>query len=133
MNTWIVPCNLTVFNIIEHFDGHKTMLWKGTSATETGDVVYLYIGRPFSEIKYKCVVVESNLPMSLIESSEYDVLKVPSKRRKNFIRIEMEQEYPRGLLPLSKLMKHGLVSVQSQMRLAPGAVQYIEKVTQEGK
>ena len=127
MNTWIMPCNVSIFNIVEHFEVEDEMYWLGTQATDVGDIIYLYVGKPFSEIKYKCEVIDCQIDEQIIQQSNYDVLKKDSKRRKNFIKIKMIQRYPLGIFPFHTLMQHGLVSVQSQMRISSELIKYLQE------
>ena len=54
---WIVPCSVKFFNIVEHFENNKSIVWRKVSALREGDVAYIYVGAPYSQIMYKCHVV----------------------------------------------------------------------------
>lgn len=54
---WIIPCNIKVYDVIEHFKSSKRIVWKNSFTIHPGDVAYLYLSAPFSEIRYKCLVI----------------------------------------------------------------------------
>ncbi len=124
-NTWLMPCNPNFFDIISHFEKNDEMLWKGVSSTAIDDTVYLYIGRPYSEIRYMCKVVETWIDKDIVEESNFDLIKKDTINRKNIIRIKKVKAFPAGKLPYNDLIKHGLVSVQSQMRVSKELSDYI--------
>ncbi len=46
MNYWIMPCNLKVFDIIQHVNKNNIVVWKKLIRAEEGDIVYIYVGMP---------------------------------------------------------------------------------------
>lgn len=127
-NQWIIPCNLSFFDIISHFEENDEMLWRATSATAEGDIVYLYVCRPYSRIMYRCHVVATNIDNHEIEASPYAQILAPSKNRRNYIRIKKDYPIADDRLSFDELKLHGLASVQSQMRLSPDLSNHIGKI-----
>ena len=46
MKSWIIPCNLSYYNVVGAFDSLTSVDWKQSSNVEVGDIVYIYVGRP---------------------------------------------------------------------------------------
>ena len=61
MTNWIISCNLKQYNIIGAFNDFDIIDWKQSANFEVGDVIYIYISHPVMEVRYKCVVIETNL------------------------------------------------------------------------
>ena len=59
---WLIPSNPKYYDIVHAFDGTDTIDWKQGAGIKKGDVVFLYIGAPISEVLYKCKVTETNIP-----------------------------------------------------------------------
>ncbi len=121
---WILPCNTDIFDVISHFSKSNQLFWGATSATQEGDILYIYVGRPYSEIKYRCHVTETNIPESIVANSNVAFL-TEKKNKKNYIRLELDEVFPDGFLPYKEMTGHGLVSVQSQMRITDELAKYI--------
>ena len=125
MNTWIIPCNPNMFDIVEHFSNNTKMMWKATSSTEEGDLAFIYVGRPFSSIMFKCEIIRSRITYSEILKSEYDILKHETKMRKNYVEMQLIEKYPSTWFPFKELVRHELLSVQSQMRMPNELIKYM--------
>ena len=59
---WIVPANARYYDVANCFNDTSEIIWKQSSSIHINDIVYLYVGEPFSRIMYKCLVVEVNIP-----------------------------------------------------------------------
>ena len=70
---WIIPCNIKHFDLIEHFKTHSTAVWKNSFTIRAGDVVYIYLSAPYSEIKYRCRVISDNVSEDLLKDNIYAV------------------------------------------------------------
>lgn len=118
---WILPCNTKVYDVIEHFKRNKRIVWKNSFTIHPGDVVYLYLSAPYSEIRYKCLVVNNVADEDTIQQNSY---AIPTKKSNNFfskkekyIELEFICEYPHKTFPLDKLKENGLGQVQIQARV----------------
>lgn len=117
---WIIPCNVKHFDLVTHFKKSTTAVWKNSFTIQAGDIVYIYLSAPYSEIKYKCRVISDKVTDDLLRENSY---AIPTKESHNYfskktkyIQIQKECEYPAGLFPLSELKEHGLGQVQIQAR-----------------
>ena len=129
-SNWILPCNTAIFDVVSHFAKSKKLYWGATSSTQKGDTLYLYLCRPQSEIKYRCHVEAVDVDESLVEASAVAFL-LKKKTRKRLITLVVDKEYPENLFPYAKLIEHGLISVQSQMRITDELANYISRTEEE--
>ena len=120
IETWIIPCNIKFFNVIDHFKTSKTIVWQNAFSIHEGDIVYIYIGRPYSEIRYKCRVINDCVSEELLQANSYAISKIKSNnyysKKEKYMQLECVCEYPEGFLTLEKLRDHGLGQVQIQAR-----------------
>ena len=56
MDSWIIPCNVKYFDILTHVEKSKVIIWKKSAKIQEGDKVYIYVGTPYKEVKYRCIV-----------------------------------------------------------------------------
>lgn len=70
-----MPANIKQFDIIHHFETNDIVIWRNSFTMRVGDYVYIYIAAPYSEIKYKCIVIESEIDEELLEQHSYAKVK----------------------------------------------------------
>ena len=120
IDMWVVPCNTKKFDVISHLKEESTVVWKNAFTIQTGDIVYLYLSAPYSEIKYKFVVESVNISEEQLQEHSYAIVKEPShnffSRKTKYMSMKLEKEFPEQYLPLSVLKCHGLNQVQIQAR-----------------
>lgn len=128
---WIIPCNIKVYDVIEHFKQRDKIIWKNSFTIRPGDIVYLYLSAPYSEIKYKCIVVRNVVDKETLQNNSY---AIPTKKFNNFfskkekfIELEYVCEFAKGTFPLPTLKKNGLGQVQIQARIDRRLQQYIDR------
>lgn len=133
---WIIPCNIKVFDVISHFKTNKRVVWKNAFTIRKGDIAYLYLGRPYGEIRYKCMVVNDAVDEELLQANAY---AIPAKKWNNYfskkekyIEMEFVREFPEGMLTSEKLREHGLGQVQIQARTDRKLQQFINECEGNG-
>ena len=121
LENWLIPCNINTFDVIGHFEKRKTVVWKNSFTIHEGDIAYIYLGRPYSEIRYKCLVISDQVNEQLLQENSY---AIPAKKSNNYfskkekyIVLKYLCEYPEGTFTLNHLRKHGLGQVQAQARI----------------
>ncbi len=62
VNEWLIPANPNYYDVINCFNDADTIIWKQSNNINVNDIVYLYVGAPYSSIFYKCQVIETNIP-----------------------------------------------------------------------
>ena len=129
---WIIPCNLKYFNIEEHFLKTETVMWKNSFTIKNDDIVYIYLSAPVSAIRYRCRVISDQVSDKEIKNNQYAVPQKEShnyySKKTKFIIMQLEQEYPKGLLTLETLRKQGLGQVQIQARADRALSQYLTEI-----
>ncbi len=127
--SWIVPCNPKVYDIVKHFTHLNKIVWRNAFTMKPGDSAYLYFSLPLSEIKYKCIVVSDEISQEMLAENSYAIPKrKPNNyfsKRDKYIILKLEKEFPQGTFPLIDLRKHGLGQVQLQARLNRQLREYI--------
>jgi len=113
---WIVPCSVKFFDVVKHFEENDTIVWRKVSALKKGDTVYIYIGAPYSEIKYKCHIIDEDVDEKILRSNEYAIRKTESGKRQKYIQMKLDHVYEDGELTLDKLRANGLGQTQIQAR-----------------
>lgn len=127
MNNWIVPCNLKFFDIVNRFKEMDTVVWKrGNIKMKNGDTVYIYVGNPLKEIKYKCTIINDNVPAEVLEQNKY--AKVGDYEHKNkYMELKLAHEYSAGV-SLDVIKSLGIYMIRKQSRLDSKLEEYLEKI-----
>lgn len=132
IESWIIPCNIKQFDVIEHFEHNIYAVWKNSFSIRKNDIVYIYIGAPYSEILFKCHVINDAVDDITLIENQY---AIPQKESHNFyskktkyIQIQMDNKYPRGTFSLDKLRENGLGQVQIQARTDKKLQYYIDEI-----
>lgn len=120
IETWIVPCNIHFFNLDDHFKKNKTVVFRNTFSIHKGDIAYIYIGKPYSEIRYKCLVINDCIDEKLLQANSYAISKNKYRnyysKKEKYMQLEFVCEFQEGTFTLEKLREHGLGQVQIQAR-----------------
>ena len=132
MENWIIPCSIKVYDVIEHFKTHNHIVWRNAFTIQPGDIAYIYVGSPYSEIKFKCKVVSDVIDDETLQANAYAIpkRKVHSffSKKDKYIELEYISSFPDRALPLNDLREHGLGQVQIQARIDRKLQAYIDSV-----
>ena len=105
MTEWIIPCNLKYYNVEGAFKKLKTIDWKQSAKNIfVGDIVYIYVGKPVSSIKYKCRVNKTNLASVEIDDSDFVIHGENYENYGRHMELELVHEYADTELTLEKLV-----------------------------
>lgn len=102
-SSWIIPANSKYFDVIGYFENHDTITWKQPKNIHIHDTVYLYIGRPYSAILYKCEVIG----LSISEQDENEPLST-----KCVMNLKLQKKYDRDQYTLEKLKEYGIRTIR---------------------
>lgn len=58
---WVYPANPKYFDLDHGFSVSDQLYWKQSSKVHVGDLIYIYYGMPFGEIRYLCEVSECDI------------------------------------------------------------------------
>lgn len=109
MTEWIIPCNLKYYDVKGAFSKFKAIDWKQSAKNICiGDIVYIYVGKPISAIKYKCRVNKTNLSQIEIDDSEFIINGENYENYGNHMELELIREYADTELTLDMLVENGL-------------------------
>lgn len=100
---WLIPANPKYYDVINCFNETDTITWKQSNKISIGDIVYLYVGSPYSCILYKCVVTETDIPYTYIDKN-LSMSKV--------MRIELLKRYNKDEFTFDILKKYGVNSIR---------------------
>lgn len=112
---WLIPANPKYYDVIYAFEYEDTILWKQSTSISTGDVIYLYVGAPYSAILYQCVVLESDIPY------EY---KDKNIKMKKAMRIQLIHRYKEDEFTFSFLKDFGVNAIRGP-RSVPESLQKV--------
>ena len=110
----------------DHNRSYQSMKYedKRNRALQLGDEVYLYLARPYSEIKYKGVVIQTGINPREV-GKEY---KVPISETKTFVLVKIEKEFPTGTFTGDKLKDNGLGQFVNQQLIRGKIEDYITSI-----
>ena len=101
---WLIPSNPRYYDVVSAFEAEEVIAWKqGNDNIKTGDLVYLYVGQPYSAVLYKCVVEETGIPY-LGHNENVNI--------KNLMMIRRLAVYAPDVMPLSRMKQHGVNTVR---------------------
>ena len=109
MTERIIPCNLKYYDVKGAFSKFKAIDWKKSAKNIcVGDIVYIYVGKPISAIKYKCRVNKTNLSKVEIDDSEFVINGENYENYGNHMELELIREYAGTELTRDMLVENGL-------------------------
>ena len=131
MTEWIIPCNLKYYDVKGAFSKFKAIDWKKSAKNIcVGDIVYIYVGKPISAIKYKCRVNKTNLSKVEIDDSEFVINGENYENYGNHMELELIREYAGTELTREMLVENGLKgNIQGPRRVDVLIQESINKVS----
>lgn len=126
---WIIPCNPSQYDVIGAFNELKKIEWKQSANIEKDDIIYIYVGKPFKEIKYKCIAREVNLTSAgRIDDSKFILDDSNYKNYGRYMELDLRAKYEEQQYSLSEIKQHGLKSVQGPSRVREELSNYIKLI-----
>lgn len=133
--SWIIPCNIKYFDLIEHFKSNNKVVWRNAFSIKKGDIVYIYLSAPYSEIRYRCNVIDDDVSDEQLNANTYAIPKKTSNnyfsKKIKYVVLELSYEYPKGMMTLNTLRDHGLGQVQIQARADRQVREFIQGITKK--
>lgn len=123
---WIIPCNIKYYDVKGAFNKFQVIEWKQTVNVQKGDIVYIYIGRPIQQIKYKCVAIDVDLKKATIDDREFVLDGSNYENYGRYMQLKLIEEYEDGMFNLEQLKSNGLSSVQSPTKIDKQLETYIK-------
>ena len=128
---WIVPCNPKHYDIFSALASSDTIYWRQRVNFEVGDTVYIYLSAGVSAIRYKAVVINTDIDSITIDDSFWDdpseAYKVPKKAE-----FKIVKTFDTKLLSYKELKRNGLKStIQGPVKLKGETRNYIEAIEEK--
>lgn len=127
VESWVLPCNLKLFDLVSHLESSDSVIWKRLRSVKEGDVVYIYIGAPYSEIRYKGVVESIRVDKELLTKHPYAEQFIRLSCEDELFKIAVEFEFPSGKYTFKNLKSYGLGQVQTMARADRRLKRYLEQ------
>ena len=131
MNKWIIPCNIKKYNVDGAFSKLDELEWsQGRNKVEVGDLVFIYVGMPVQCIKYKCEIIEKDIPVEncSLNDGEFSLIGRPHITDSLlYMKIRLVDKYPEGVITLEEMQKRGVKGrIQSARRVPKDLETYID-------
>ena len=128
---WIIPCDLNYYDIRVAIEKLHIIDLRQNNSFNIDDIVYIYASAPYQKIMFKTRVVDVNVPYEqTIDDRDFGKIfedEEESKRKRDYVRLQLINTSDSEALSLTHLMKYGL-------KKAPqGAVKCIGDKVQLGK
>ena len=132
--SWIRTADINEYDVINAFNTYKEIDWrKSNFSIKKGDIVYIYVGKPYSKIMYKTICVKDDvLPEETIDDKQFYVADGEQIVDNTYIRLRLLDKVDSGKLSLATLNKKGLIKARIQgaykSQTYPQLFEYIESV-----
>lgn len=120
---FIFPCNPNQYDCIKCFENTENVDWRqNINNCNVGDIVYIYISKPYSQIRYKTVIEKTNIPFNDSNKEDFkyytDPGFIPTDPEKRFVRLNLLEDYGNDGLSLKQLKEFGLkYNIQGQGKI----------------
>lgn len=111
MKYWVIPCNIKAYDVISAFNKLNEVDWKQSKNMKSamiGDIVLIYLSRPYSCIKYVCKIKDVNKPYPTIDDSDFIVTGDNYVDYGNYMQLELLENIKESLLTFENLKLQGL-------------------------
>lgn len=118
-NEWIIPCNIAYYDVITAFNELDILPWSVKVKLKPGDVAYIYLALPYMQIKYKCLVIDVDVPVSSCNIDDSKYYKTNSVRQTDKIALlKLVRVYEDNAITKKQILEVGCKSnFQGAMRL----------------
>ena len=121
MTRWMVPCNVKKYDIVKDFKKGKLVYFKRNRALVKGDEVYIYVAKPYSEIKFKGHVVQDTVHLDDVDENNKSFFE----KGTTVVIIELDKQFPEGTFRVDELKRNGLGQVVNQQIICGKLEKYI--------
>lgn len=117
-NEWVVPANPKYYDVVNCFNNTNRVIWKQSSNIQEKDIVYLYVGAPYSCIMFKCKALKTNIPYSYTDKN----LTIS-----NTMELELIKKYPCDKYTFKEIYKYDLKAIRGPRRMPKKLLDYMQK------
>ena len=115
---WLIPANPSYYDIINAFNNTDTIKWKQSNNINIGDIVYLYVTKPYQSIMYKCSVTKINIPYKY---EDYNL------KMNKVMEIKLLNKYNPKEYNLDKLKEYGLTTIRGPRSMPSKLIKDLNK------
>lgn len=133
MGKWVIICNPKEFDVVGAFNVLENINWKQSTDIQKGDLVYIYVTKPYGEIKFETKVIEVNLKEAVIDDSEYVIDGSNFENYGRYMELQLLKKFDDGLLSYDSLKRFGLKAVQGPSRVSAELEEFILERTSQLK
>ena len=112
-NEWVVPVNMDYFDVEDYYDNNSNPVIKMSTSMNVGDIVYVYLSKPYSCILYKTIIKE------LDAYHEYEG---------RFAYVDILNKYNREDITFDKMKELGVGAVRGARRITKELSNYINNL-----
>lgn len=128
---WIAPTNPKYFDVIEYLKTNKELAIKSNQKkVNVGDIVYIYIAAPISQIKYKGTVIKNECDAETLNDHNY-VFDINNDIKTSFFLVEIDTEFVEGTFPYTILKEKGIGQVQILARASRTIKAFIKELEKD--
>lgn len=92
---WLMPANPKYGDIVDKLKNQNIIEWKQRAGIKNGDIIYMYIGVPYSSVMYKLTVIETDI--------SYNGDGNPAIRIDSLMKLRLDRNYPEGVFTYERL------------------------------
>lgn len=128
MEKRIIPCNEKYYDVEKAFSELKILDWKQSNKSmQIGDIVYIYVSKPYSEIRYKCKITKVLLDSIEISDSEYIIDGSYYEKYLTHMELTLLEKY-NNKYQMTLLREYGIHgSIQSPRKVTPELTALLDK------
>lgn len=124
---WTIPCDVNYYNVVKAFDNINCIEWKqNLKNIQPNDIVYIYIGKPYFQIMYKCKVVDTNLSQVTIDDKKYWRDASEYGMYDKYMQLQLLEKYTAEKFKYNIIKNFGFTNRRSQASASTKLVNYIE-------
>ena len=118
---WIIPCNPLQYDVIGAFNEMKKVEWKQSVNINIGDIVFIYVGKPYKQIMFKCVANKVDLHSAdRIDDSKFVIDDSNYSNTGRYMELEDDR------YSLERLREYGVHSIQGPCRVKKALRDYMK-------
>lgn len=109
MEQWIIPCNISLYDVISAFEKLERIDWKQSNhSISVGDEVFIYVGKPISSILYRCKVIKANFANPKNDDYEFVLNGETFQNYGNYMELQLMQKFDDSQYHFDILVANGL-------------------------
>ena len=130
---WIIPCSPQIYDAEGAFNEYGEVVWHQDCNIKPGDIVYIYVTAPIKEIRCKCTVSDTDIPVDIGTDEGYTLDDAfCSRSHRRYMCLQLVKTYNNPFLGFQFLLYHGLNgTVRGQRRIPSNLQKYIAEITED--